>query len=216
VASGDPIQEIGINPDFENAIGGLAPGGVTPLIAATGNKLAVAMVTDVHPARQAELAEVEHQIRERLLTEKAQRLAQERAREAADKAKAGADLRQVARSMGMDLKQTPEFDRSNTALEAFSSASYVEEAFGKEIGAIIGPVSPGTGDVLVARLAAKTPAEMSKLDAEREQILVNLKARKARERKDLLEDSIVSELVRQGKVKINQTAIQRLQSVYRS
>ena len=57
---------------------------------------------------------------------------------------------------------------------------------------------------------------MSKLAEEREAILFNLKAQKAQQRKELLEDGIVIQLINEGKVKRNDRAIQRLISAYRS
>jgi len=54
---------------------------VTPVFQAPGNKLAVAVVTDVVPAHPAELAEVEGQIRTTLTNQGASDLAMKRSNE---------------------------------------------------------------------------------------------------------------------------------------
>jgi hypothetical protein len=46
-------------------------------------------------------------------------------------------------------------------------------------------------------------------------VLLQLKRRKATERKDLFEDGIVSALIREGKVKIHENAVRRLVAAYR-
>jgi len=68
---GDPIPEIGGGADLEEAIRSLAQGGVTPVVQVGTNRLVVAAVTEVFPARQAEFAEVEDRIRETLIAQKA-------------------------------------------------------------------------------------------------------------------------------------------------
>jgi peptidyl-prolyl cis-trans isomerase D len=210
----DPIQEIGISAELETALTGLAKGAVTPIIAA-GNKLVVAAVTEVHPARPAELPEVENQIRDTLSRNKAIELVQQRAKEAFDKVKQpGADFGQVAKSVGAEVKSPPDFDREGQ-IEGMGTASQLHDAFDKEVGSILGPFNMGDR-VFVARLTGKTVADLTKLPAEREPLVIALKSKKARDRKDLFEDHVVSELIKDGKVKLNQEAIKRLVANYRS
>lgn len=214
VGMGDPLQEIGLHRDFEMAAWGLPKNGVAPVLAAPGEKLVVGVVADIIPSRQAELADVEKDIRTRLETEKARSVAQQKGTETTAKAKAGADLRQLAKSLGLEVKTTPEFDRTGEA-PGIGSATYLNDAFTAEVGTIIGPVSVGDANFL-ARVASKSPADMSKFAAERTTIHASIKRQKARERKDLFEDGLVTELIRQGKVKRYDAVIQRFRSNYRS
>src|SRR5205085_12459274 len=96
IGRGDSVPELGTVADLETAVAGLKQNQVSQPFQAGQNKIAVAVVNQIFPAHQAELAEVEEQIRERLITEKTARLSEEKTKEAMDKMKAaaasGADL----------------------------------------------------------------------------------------------------------------------------
>ena len=51
---------------------------------------------------------------------------------------------------------------------------------------------------------------MSQLPAQRDSILLSLKRKKAQERRELFEDGLVTQLVKEGKVKKYQDNIKRL------
>ncbi len=208
----DAVPRLGANTDLQNALNGLKKGEVTPVIQA-GNKLAVATITDIFPPRQAELNEVEEQIRARLVDQKANELLQQKSNEAAEKFKVpNADLKQVAKAMGLEVKSTGEFD-ANGAAEGIGPAAALADAFTKDVGAVIGPVRVAEKTIF-ARLVSKTEADMSKLAQERAGIQEQLKSRRANERKDLFEDSVVTALVKAGKVKIHEDAVRRLVQSY--
>jgi len=208
---GDPIQDVGVSPDFESAISSLAKGGVTPVVSVPGNKLAVAVMKEIFPARPAELSEVESAIRGQLTAEKARETAQKKAAEAEAKLKSlGGDLKKL----GGEVKTSPEFARDG-AVEGLGSATYFEAAFTSPVGTVLKPVTVSDLAV-IAKVAARIDADMSKLPAEREGLISNLKSQKARQRRELFEDGLIAQLIREGKVKINQDAIRRLVSSYRS
>lgn len=213
-SAGDPIQEIGVNPEFEAAVSGLDKGGVTAVITAPGNKLAFAVLTGAAPARNAELAEVEQQVKDQLTSHKARQMLQAKQAEAARVvASANGDLAKVAQALGGTVRTSAEFGRDGM-VEGVGNANYFADAFTKPIGTVFGPVNI-MEQVIVAKVASRTEADMSKLATERDELVTALKGRKARERKDLFEDGIVTKLVDQGKIKINQDAIKRLQNSYR-
>ena len=56
---------------------------------------------------------------------------------------------------------------------------------------------------------------MSKLPAERESIVLALKRKHAQERKEMFEDGLMAELIKQGKVKKYQDTITRIVQGYR-
>ena len=87
VAAGNPLPDIGVSAELEEAYG-LAKGGVSPVVQIAPTKLAVATVTDVIPARPAELAEVEGQIRSQLTETAVNTLLDQKAGQAADQARA--------------------------------------------------------------------------------------------------------------------------------
>jgi hypothetical protein len=139
---------------------------------------------------------------------------QQRAREAEQKLReSGGDLRKLGQSMGLEVKTTPEFTRDGTA-EGIGSASYVLEAFSKPVGALVGPVNTGE-QVIFVKVAEKIPADPTKLLSDRDTLVMGLKRKKAGERKELFEDGVLNQLIKEGKVKINEDAIKRLATSYR-
>jgi len=103
---GQPLPEIGTNSDFDQSIVGLKQGQVSQAVALPGNKLALAVVTGVIPARPSTLAEVENQVRETIVQSRLAAAVKDHAKELADKAKAnGGDLAAAAKSM--DSKSRP-------------------------------------------------------------------------------------------------------------
>lgn len=214
-APGDPLQEIGLNKDMDDAVAGLQKGGVTALIPAPGSKLAVAVLTGITPSRPSELAEVEAQIRGKLISDKARQMALDKSKELqAQIGTSGGDLRKLATMVGAEVKMTPDFQRDG-AVEGLGSATYFADAFTKPIGTIIGPVTV-MGQTVVAKVAGQTQADMGQLGTDRDTIVQGLKSRKARSRQDLFEDGLVSELTRQGKVKIYADMIARIRKEFRS
>jgi peptidyl-prolyl cis-trans isomerase D len=211
----DPIPEIGASKEVMEAVGSLQKGQVTPVIQAQGNKLVVAVLTDIFPAAPSELAEVEKEIKDQLLSEKATQLLQQRAREAFDKAKSlNGDLKKVAQAMGLEVKTTQDFGADGAA-DGIGQASMISDAFTQPVGAVLGPVAAGEQQI-VYKVASKTPPDLSKLAEQRSDLVSALKSRKANSRMELFEDSLRAALIRQGKVKIHQDVINRLVGSYRS
>lgn len=213
-AASDPIPGLSVGAEqVHQALAGLAKGRATPPIQIENNKLVVAVLREVFPARPAELAEVENQVREQLVTRKLASLVEQRAREVLEKARAaGGDLRKVAQATGFEFRTTQEFGPDGAA-DGIGPASSVIEAFVKPVGEVFGPVAIGD-QRFICKVAARTDADMAKLAEQRAAILNDLKARKARERSELFIDSIRTRLVREGKVKIHEDVIRRIASAY--
>ncbi len=213
VGAGTALPQVGTVPDLDAALAGLKKGEVTPMFQAPGDKLVVAEVTAIYPAHVKPLSEVEARVKEAVQTQKAQVLATERARQAVAKLKAGGDVKQVAKELGGEALTSQEFT-INDAIEGIGSGSLFEDAFSKPVGTVIGPV-PAANSTVVAKLAAKTPADLSKLAADRDNIVQQMKQKKAQERRELFYDSILAELIKEGKVKKHNDTIRRLVAAYR-
>ena len=165
VAAGSPIPEVGNNPELSDAVLSLQKGGVTPVVQAPGNKLIVAVVTEVIPEHPAELADVEGQIRERLIAQKTSDLIIRRGQEVYDKVKAaGGDLKAVAKQMGLEVKTTPPFSQDGSA-EGIGTASMLQPAFEQPVGSVFGPVLM-SDQRFICKIESRTPADVSKLDCE--------------------------------------------------
>src|SRR5216683_2712613 len=210
---GGAIPQFGSDPQATAALQGLKKGEVSPVLQ-IGNKLAVGVVANINPARSPDLSEVETRARAGYAQDKGNLLVGEKAKKAAEQAKAnGGDLKPIAKSMGLEVKTTDLFTR-NGAVEGLGGAAYLSEAFEKPVGTIMGPVFAGT-QTIVAKVVDKQSGDMTKFAAEREGILNQLKGKKSGERQVLLQDSILNTLIQQGKIKKHQDVINRLMSRYR-
>ncbi len=214
LASGQPVPQLGSVPDLDTALAGMKKGDITPVFQAGADKLAVAELTNVTPSQIAPFEKAEANIREKFVSQRAMTLAADRAKQAAEKLRAGEDIGKVAKELGGEVKTPPEFTLSG-AVEGVGSASVFSEGFTKPVGAILGPLNVFNQQV-VAKTLEKTPADMSKFATERDKIIEDLKRKKAQERRDLFYDSILAKLIKQGKVKKHNDTIKRLVASYRN
>ncbi|MGD1093138.1 MAG: peptidyl-prolyl cis-trans isomerase [Bryobacteraceae bacterium] len=205
--AGDPIPTLGTSPEIDGALAGMKKNDVSPVLALPANRLVVVVLNDRTPARPAEFDEVAAQVRDNVINDKATAIANDRAKAAADRLKAGEDIDKVAKSMKLDLSQPPEFTRADS-VEGLGAASYVSEAFTKPVGTVLGPIMIQTRNV-VCKVVAKQAPDPAVMAQEREALLSQLKQKKAIAEYDLFMDSILSKLVSQGKVKKYPDAIKR-------
>lgn len=211
---GDPIPELGVNPDFEEAIAALKKGEVSQPVTAPGNRTVIAIVTDIFPAHPASFEEAQIQIRPALFYEKTNRLVEQKAIELAAKVKAmNGDLKKAAQSMGLEVVSTPEFARNGT-IEGLGPPDGIPETFTKPVGTIFGPTPIGTYRV-VGKITTRVPANMAELGIQTEIIRDEIKRTKARERNALFEDGLRQQLTKDGKIKIHTDVLKRITSNYR-
>jgi len=214
IEANQPVPEIGVNADFDQSITGLKKGEVSQPVALPGNKIALAVVTDVIPSRPATFAEVQDKVRTNIVNQKANTAVQNHARELVEKAKSmGGDLEKAAKSMGLEVKTSSDFAR-NGAVEGLGSATYFAEGFRAPDGAIVGPVPTPDGPV-VAKVVSHIAADPAKLAEQRIAIRDELKTQKARDRESMFEAGLRDALIKQGKIKVHQDVINRLISSYR-
>ena len=200
-AAGAVLPLVGSSPELDGALNGLKKGAVTPVIQLPANRLAFAVYNGDVPAKQKELAEVEGEIRAKLAADKAQFLAQDKLKEATEKAKSNPDLAALAKSYGLSVTTPAEFTRTD-AVEGIGSAQYLEDAFKKPAGTILGPINVQGRSVLV-KIVSRTEPNLALLEVQRDEITNALKQRKVQERRDLTYDSIVTRLSAEGKIKVN-------------
>jgi peptidyl-prolyl cis-trans isomerase D len=212
--TGKPVAELGVSAEFDQSVSGLKKGEVSQPVALGASKLALAVVTDVLPPRQSTFAEVQNTIKESMASKRAASLVAQRSQELLDKAKAmGGDLVKAAKAMGFEVKTSDDVTRTG-AIEGLGSASYLAEGFRVQQGALFGPVSTPDATI-VAKVAAKSPADMAKLGEERAKIRDEIKSQKGRDRGMLFEAGLREALMREGKIKIHQDVINRLLASYR-
>ncbi|MGA2435589.1 MAG: peptidyl-prolyl cis-trans isomerase [Bryobacteraceae bacterium] len=200
VSARQPIPGLGASPDLQEAIGSAQKGGVTPVVALPGDKLALAVVTEIHPARPAELSEVQDQIKSRIESIKIGQILETRAKDAMEKTLAsGGDLKKVAQQFGAEVKTTQEFTR-NGAADGIGPANFLAKGFEQPPGGVFGPVTI-SGKRFICRVQERIPADMSKLPAETEALRTGLRNDKAQQREEIFSDSIVNALTRDKKIK---------------
>ncbi|HYW43742.1 MAG TPA: peptidyl-prolyl cis-trans isomerase [Bryobacteraceae bacterium] len=213
--SGKPLPDVGPSPDFDQALTGLKKGEVSQPVAIQGNKIVLAVVTDVIPPRPMTFEEAQSQVRDAMVQNRLATAVQDHAKELMDKAKAmGDDLAKAAKAMGLEVKTSAEFTRSGS-VEGLGSASYFQEAFGRPDGSLIGPVSV-TDATVIGKVVAHLAPDMSKLPEERASIRDELKSQKAQNRYALFQSGITDLLVKQGVIKYHQDVINRLITSYKT
>lgn len=146
-----------------------------------GRGAAFIALTQVQPARPAELKDVEEKIREELLTEKTFALAQARAKELREKA-AATSLDKAATALGLVRKETPELvTRSQPIGDLGPGAALEATVFGLSSGTLSEPVRTATG-YAVLRVLEKKPFDPAAFEKEQ----ATLAARLAEEKRDNL------------------------------
>jgi peptidyl-prolyl cis-trans isomerase D len=215
ISAGSSLPEIGASPDFDQAIAGLKKGEVSQAVAVAGNKVVVAEVVDITPARASTFEEVQGQIRDALTQGRATVAVQKHAQELLDKAKSmGGDLAKAAKSMGLEVKTSDEVARSGSITD-LGSATYVQDAFSRPEGTVLGPIGLPDGTAVVKVVQHVAP-DMSKLPEQAASLRQELKGQKGRDRNTLFEAGVKDALTKEGKLKIHQDVINRLIASYRS
>src|SRR5262249_16664763 len=105
------------------------------------------------------------------------------------------------------------FGRADS-IDGLGPASLLEDAFTKPTGEVLGPTMISARNV-VAKVAEKTPADLTALPVEHDAILQEIKKRKADQRATMLMDSIVAKLADEGKVVINRKNLQAVVAGFR-
>ena len=207
--AGDPVPDLGVNRDFEDAVYSLKKGEVSAPVSAPGNRTIVALVTAVYPAHPATFQEVENQIRPALAQDKARRLVTQKAANLAAKVKElNGDLKKAAQSMGLEVVSAPAFSR-NGAIEGLGSPDAIPEIFTKPAGTIFGPAMVGT-DPVVGKITARIEPNITELPLQTAAIRDDIKHTKARERDALFEDGVREQLLKEGKIKIHSDVLKRV------
>jgi len=211
---GDPLPQVGVNDEFIESVFSQPKGGVTAVQQVAGNKLAVAALREVFPPRPATLDESRPQIREQLKGTAGYRLVEESSTQFAARLKeAGNDLAKAAKSMKLEVKSAPEFGRDGD-LTGVGPVAQMLSLFDQPAGFAGGPYRISDKTVF-CRIAAKVAADMSKLAGERASLVTSIKQRKSRDRKELFDDGVVTRLIEEGKVKLNDAALKRLVASFR-
>jgi peptidyl-prolyl cis-trans isomerase D len=209
---GQAIPGLGVSPEIDNTVAVMKPKDVSQVLQLPANRLVIVVLNEVIPQRKADFADVESQVRDRLILQKAAQLAAAAAKRAADEIRAGQDIEKVASSLKMVAAKPVLFGRVDS-VEGLGPATYVGEAFKQPVGSVIGPVMIQDRNV-VYKIVNRQAADVKDFAQERDSIMAGLRQQKANTQYDLLLDSIVSKLRADKKLKIHAEPMQRLIAQY--
>ena len=214
VAKGQAVPDLGANPELEGNVAALKAGEVSPVVQVGANKLAVAAVTSVQPAKPAigRGGKPDPRIADRSEGLPVDSAACERDDRKLKGLQNSGELSATAKAIGGEVKST-QFFTIEGAADGIGPASYLAEAFTKPVGATVGPFTIGN-QVFLAKVSDKQVADPGGMQAARDQLVLALKQKKAQERKELFEDGLVTRLIKEGKVKKYQDTIKRLLTQY--
>jgi peptidyl-prolyl cis-trans isomerase D len=209
------LPEVNTQPEVVNAITSAAKGSVTDVENMDNQgKAAFAVVTNITPARNAEYADVQNDVLQKYTTAESLRLSQEAAKAAADKARKGESLEELAKEYGLTVKTAAPFTVDGAA-EGIGSATLMPAAFKANVGDVFGPVAAQAGE-FVCKVTEKIPADMSQFAKNRDSVVQSLNSQRQTAEQPLFRDSIVNDLKKRGKIKINEANLNRMVTSYQS
>jgi peptidyl-prolyl cis-trans isomerase D len=211
--SGGSLPEVNTEPQVVNAITSSAKGSVTDVedLDKQG-KAAFAVVTNIIPARNAEYAEMQNDVLQKYTAAESLRLSEEAAKTAADKAHKGESLQALAKEYGLTVKTAAPFTIDGAA-EGIGAASMLAAAFQDNVGDVFGPVT-AQGGQFICKVTEKIPADMSQFAKNKDSVVQGLNSQRQAVEEPLFRDSIVNDLKRRGKIKINQANLNRIIDSY--
>jgi peptidyl-prolyl cis-trans isomerase D len=204
-----PLPELNSMPELTNAIFAAVKGGTTDIVNVDAQgKAAFATVSKIVPARNAEYAEVQNEVVQRFLTAEADRMAEDAAKQAADRARKGESLEAIGKAYGLSVKTAAPFTVDGAA-EGIGAATQLSAAFEAKAGGIVGPIAAQSSQ-FVCRVTDKIPADMNQFASNKSAMVQSIEQQKQQVQQPLFRDSIANDLKRRGKVKINDAAIRKI------
>ncbi len=216
LAPGDPYPVVGSSSELGAAIASLQKGGVTPVVQTRDNKLIAAVLEDVLPARPAELADVEAKVRDGYIAKAATQAADQAAKTFEARLQAnGGDFRKTAAELNLKVIDSGDFERGGQIKDVGPAGYFGEQPFINPVGTNVAIFRVGPMPYSW-RIASRTQADMSKLEAERELLVGSLREKKLRERREMFEEGVVSHLKSSGKITVKEDQIKRLAQSYQN
>ena len=206
---------IGPHPELNAALGTMKKLEVGKVYSTQNGAVLVPVLRQIIAPTQQTLEESSNLLKERILNDRARQAVLSKAPELAAKAKAsGADFTKLAKELSGDYKKTGDAFAKGGFAEGFGAASLLADLYKAPVGTVVGPIAVDTRQFMV-RLVEKNDADPAKLAAERDSIVKRIKERKAKERSDAFEDSLVDYMMQKGTVKIYEKARQQVAAAFR-
>lgn len=211
-AAGSALPNLGVSPEIDGAVSGMKPNDISGVLTLPADRLAVVVLKSRTPARTATFDEVKDQIRQRFMIEKSKEIAAAKAKEAAEDLRKGEDMEKVAKEFKSTVVTSSLFTASDS-VEGLGLAAYVQDAFTKPVGTVVGP-SEINGQNVVWKILEQVHADPATYASQKDAIVDALKRNKATVMNELMEDSVIVQLTDNGKLKVNNDAVKALAATY--
>jgi peptidyl-prolyl cis-trans isomerase D len=198
VYPGDRGAELGASPEFTSAVSALRPGQVSqPLAVARG--LAIAACTEIVPAGTRPLAEVEQQVRQDVLSDRARQSALSTARRVV----AAKSLADGAKSAKLEVKKSGDLS-AGSDLPGVGPVPELDAALFRP-GAATGDkgVVAAPGGAIAYEITHAAAFEQAKFDAEK----AALRSQLLQQRRNQLREGLIESLRQKHTIEINQPLV---------
>ena len=207
-----PIPDLGVSEGLQNLVFQLTANEVgQPVTLPKG--VAIAQLAQVVPAHPAAFDEVRAQVEQDYRNDQSRVISESKAKELADKAKTG-DFKKAAQALGLTPKESADFTRQGSVDNAIQ-ASQLDDAFTLAPGQASGVLTV-TSNKVVFQVISHTPADESAFAAQQNEIRQQLLDQKKAFAWEIYRKNLKQDLIRQGKLKINQEAMKQLLASYSS
>lgn len=208
----DPPPQIAGDQVFINTLFTSDPG--TPATSSQDGVTKIGIVTGLEPMRLAEFEEVRDTVRQDLLKQKTQDLAQQRAAEIAEAAQQpGASLRQTASRFGVRVRTSDLFKTTDMVDELGRAAELGPEVYTGDLNVVIGPRQVGDNFAIFQAVERKD-ADMGRFEDERENIRRTYLDSKAAAEFRIYAESKVAEYEAAGRVRKYDTRVREFAQLY--
>ena len=206
---GAPLPDVASRPEVNDAFISTPKGGVSQVVSLENiGQAAIVFISDVFPPHPASFEEAGQDVMDRYVSTESAKLFMQAAKDADDKLKKGESIEAVAKLYGGTIATAAPFTQLGSA-EGIGPAKNLMEGFGKKPGAVFGPIYI-TGNAFICKVTEVAPADMTKFAAERTHIQEILQRDKTQVQDTVFRDSVLADLKRRGKVKMNDQVIDRI------
>jgi peptidyl-prolyl cis-trans isomerase D len=150
-------QDTGLSPDALKLVFGTDTGNLSPVTPLSDGSYAVAQVTGITPPADRAFAQIKDQVTADWLAEARKKAAEAKAKEIADKIKAGGDLNAAATALGQTVKHSASFTRGKGDPANLIDTTFAQAVFDAKLNEpVVGESKDGP---VVAKVTAITPPD---------------------------------------------------------
>lgn len=177
--------------------------------------LAVIQCAEIASEHVPTLDEVRAPVEQAYRQEQSVILAADAAKQFSAKAKSGGDLKQLAKTAGLDAKESQDFTRQDSVGNSIPG-SELAAAFTLAPGQTGDPVSIGPALSVVFRVISHTPADESQFASQQAQIAEELLERKRMVAFEIYQQNLKQQMMGSGELKMNDAALKQFLSQYQN